>query len=1207
MIKSLQISGIRSFSPNSEITLNFDEKLTLIIGDNGSGKSTIVESLKVATTGIFPPGSDNGRCFIHDPKFHSKPDITGTIRLNFSSPELKDYKISRSFYLNRKSDKLELKKTENLISFIEPDGKEYEKSVRVNEIDSLVPELLGLSPAILQYVCFCHQDEGLWPFSDSSTLKKVFDQIFDTEEYSKVYESMKKFIKVKKGKLKEKKDQLVWIMKQVKEDQEIIENTKKCRFEIEKVRELIEENKNLKILKQAEFKEMKEKEKIFIEIAKKKEEIVKYESFIKDLGNCEFTEEVQVDKNWEVMGKEKIFMLEKEKGLVEGEIAVEECKLREYQQEKAAVNAQVLVLESKKVQNEKIRENILLGIQDAQVIEETKEIFIKVKEKLKQEKEEMNRLLSSLKNEIIQKEVEKEKVSNELETFKQKLSQLPTDIEIKKEIEFSMQYIASSDELIENHKKTIKAIEETIRVEGNNSKISEEIHEANKIQREKISRLNEILIFLTKMSENIPGLKHLPLHEYESQIKLYSMTVESEKIEMISYKNEIETLIIQLNKENQVNLTHIQEFRGLEESLTRELISGANDMKLGFNDLPQLETLVQGEVSKLKEPDEEEEVYLKVVKKLMSQSLISKKCELCQSLIEEKSFNEKLEKTSKKLQKLKNTNEQSTVKKLKFLTLIEIFSHLKETRVKISSLESRDSQISEEIKKKSQTLDQILKNLSSSNEKSYEIITSLSSLSKHLEFLSNSLKLSLNLKLPDLQLTNFPIQNTPYKDSKKKTENLEQMLLDNETELQGLITQKQNYQLRVQELEHKFNSIQQEKSQINVSINSIEEKLQAFDPYIKELHNQYHLVMKEYPDSIKTLQDSKDKLKQSLESHKTLSALTNENKSISTQLSSLVQLEHSTNEKSQETIKKIESLHKTLEKLIQKTNEANENLLKIKSSIQSQQNLKLSQDLQQKIQILSQEIFSLSCKSTSFNPDHLTSLEKSCIEIEVNLGKHEQTYLLKSQQLKSLESKCAKPESSAISLYCEVEALELGISEYSTIMTSLETSIINYHKSKIHEVNQIISKLWAETYKGNDIEKILISADIDKSSKKSSFSYRIVFFSKGQEVDMRGRCSSGQRMMASLVIRIALAQAFSGYFTMIALDEPTTNMDAHNAEGLAECIAQLSAQFERLQLIIITHDMDFMRKIIRESPRESYLLIRKQKHLSSIVQVKCNN
>ena len=103
---------------------------------------------------------------------------------------------------------------------------------------------------------------------------------------------------------------------------------------------------------------------------------------------------------------------------------------------------------------------------------------------------------------------------------------------------------------------------------------------------------------------------------------------------------------------------------------------------------------------------------------------------------------------------------------------------------------------------------------------------------------------------------------------------------------------------------------------------------------------------------------------------------------------------------------------------------------------------------------------------------------------------------------------------------------------------------------------------------------------------------------------MRGRCSSGQRMMASLVIRIALAQAFSGGYAVIALDEPTTNMDSYNSEGLAESIGFLSSNYDKLQLIIITHDQDFMRKIIRESPRESYLTIEKTKNLSFISKIK---
>ena len=45
------------------------------------------------------------------------------------------------------------------------------------------------------------------------------------------------------------------------------------------------------------------------------------------------------------------------------------------------------------------------------------------------------------------------------------------------------------------------------------------------------------------------------------------------------------------------------------------------------------------------------------------------------------------------------------------------------------------------------------------------------------------------------------------------------------------------------------------------------------------------------------------------------------------------------------------------------------------------------------------------------------------------------------------------------------------------------------------------------------------------------------------EMEMRGRCSAGQKVLASLVIRLALAQTFSANCSIIALDEPTTNLD----------------------------------------------------------------
>ena len=74
---------------------------------------------------------------------------------------------------------------------------------------------------------------------------------------------------------------------------------------------------------------------------------------------------------------------------------------------------------------------------------------------------------------------------------------------------------------------------------------------------------------------------------------------------------------------------------------------------------------------------------------------------------------------------------------------------------------------------------------------------------------------------------------------------------------------------------------------------------------------------------------------------------------------------------------------------------------------------------------------------------------------------------------------------------------------------------------------------------------------------------------------MRGRCSAGQKVLAAIVIRLALAETFCLNCGMLALDEPTTNLDEANKAGLAHALARIiksrSAQ-HNFQLICITHD-----------------------------------
>lgn len=57
---------------------------------------------------------------------------------------------------------------------------------------------------------------------------------------------------------------------------------------------------------------------------------------------------------------------------------------------------------------------------------------------------------------------------------------------------------------------------------------------------------------------------------------------------------------------------------------------------------------------------------------------------------------------------------------------------------------------------------------------------------------------------------------------------------------------------------------------------------------------------------------------------------------------------------------------------------------------------------------------------------------------------------------------------------------------------------------------QILKELWQQTYRGQDIEFIQIRAETAEAGR-ASYHYRVVMASGGAELDMRGRCSAGQK------------------------------------------------------------------------------------------------
>ncbi|CAK7328402.1 unnamed protein product [Dovyalis caffra] len=156
-------------------------------------------------------------------------------------------------------------------------------------------------------------------------------------------------------------------------------------------------------------------------------------------------------------------------------------------------------------------------------------------------------------------------------------------------------------------------------------------------------------------------------------------------------------------------------------------------------------------------------------------------------------------------------------------------------------------------------------------------------------------------------------------------------------------------------------------------------------------------------------------------------------------------------------------------------------------------------------------------------------------------------------------------------------------------------ALMRFHTMKMEEINKIIRELWQQTYRGQDIDYISIHSDSEGAGTRS-YSYKVVMQTGDAELEMRGRCSAGQKVLASLIIRLALAETFCLHCGILALDEPTTNLDGPNAESLAAALHRIMEDRkgqENFQLIVITHDERFAQLIGQRQHAERYYRVAK--------------
>ncbi|CAM9695145.1 unnamed protein product [Ascophyllum nodosum] len=251
-ISKLSIRGIRSFSHERDQVIEFYAPLTMIVGANGCGKTTIIECLKYACTGTLPPGARNGQSFVHDPKASTRSlerfpprlttEVKANIKLRFAGRDGRMSVVIRSFQLTQKKVTLQFKALDGVIRTKDDKGASVSITHKCTELDKHIPLRLGVSKAILENVVFCHQEDASWPLQEGAVVKKKFDDIFESARYTKALDTIKKTKQEYAAVVKDLKIDLAGLQERLRaaetlrdELEESQENYDKIRKEIERI------------------------------------------------------------------------------------------------------------------------------------------------------------------------------------------------------------------------------------------------------------------------------------------------------------------------------------------------------------------------------------------------------------------------------------------------------------------------------------------------------------------------------------------------------------------------------------------------------------------------------------------------------------------------------------------------------------------------------------------------------------------------------------------------------------------------------------------------------------------------------------------------------------------------------------------------------------------------------------------------------------
>lgn len=1303
-IYKLSISGIRSFSDETQETIQFSKPLTLIVGTNGSGKTTIIECLRYATTNELPPNTKTGASFINDPNLHSSNETKAQIKLAFQNTKKVNMILSKSLAAikNPRTKQISFKTKENQLMAIH-NGEKQTLSSKVADIENLIPHHLGVSKAILNYVIFCHQDESLWPISESAVLKKKFDEIFDSSKFIKILDSIKIITK-----------DINNDVKLINNNVEHLKNDKtraiNKRQSIKVLEKQIDENKKLMEKLQDQIDEVTQQlQQLYTSNQDYEKTISKMESLEQDKKNIiRNIESVKITT--ELINKPKEILLEDLNNFAD---------VLANQMRNCSSIQNNIELKTRELQNIRNELNDLLmrnGTLEA--------IYLKNKENLNKREE----LISQFANQI--NVTDPSEFDSKLEI---KLSQLLEEHKMKSkdynsilgdiskdlsEIKFSHtkenQYLEyMNKDLLSLTHKNQELESRYIGITGNETKLNK-FRQELAIKEEgfvKIKSLNEISKLNTRIESET---KSLNLFEFELEENQHKMQINRKNNDIVSkiqvleemnknslrefdmvYQN-IKLVMTNISDDDKIQLSEIyhDETKNIEKMVNRtkseietlkfrksklkinydNTILNQNNMKSElvnlknqfekinseyrsvYGDNLQLQNFesilsnVENDYNEEFEDFKDVQFLLAFNNRAIKSAEKKQMCYLCRRKFDDD--NKQRDQLPKFIELLQNRNNELSQK-------VGIEKLLDKKELLLNGLRDFKQSSSRLINLQTTLLPAIEKSLLDDSKKMNEYDEELQSSENKMK--EKILRLE-NMKSIQNDINTFVHQNSEISERSKQIFRLKETLSEQGLTFDTGELEKQNKELysSLKNIRNSLESLRLDRDMKQKRNNELEADINKLKLSINELELQ-SLDKINVEKAIKEMKDQISDLKNNIQvSESKIEVLTVNLKKAELNYE---QQETCKNDDLKIILQKIEELENIkhhFAKIDEEIKEFYENNISTKYenckiAVTAKKNeIELNQN---SIDVEQRELKRLeSLVSDSTNQERNIRLNLNLLNFEDDLKLIEESiekldtkkayaqrseYLKQASNLQEVQKDYQRDFSTKLGettqlekqmkdIYSEIERDYKDIdkkysSEYAKLQTKLamatdlttlykatDNGVMQFHQTQMKKINNIIDELWKKTYTGNDVETIKIKADPIAAKKKTetiasnnrSYNYRVVMVKNGTELDMRGRCSAGQRVLASIIIRIALAECFCLNFGMIALDEPTTNLDDENIESLARAlhaIIQERSIQRNFQLIIITHDEKFLRCMNAVDFTDHYYKIMRDERLNSTI------